>query len=164
MRLRSGPAVRARDSSSDLVQSVCAEVLTERSSFQFRNEAAFRRWLYQAAEHKIVQRARFWGAAKRSVAREARDVPSDSSHCEHVLDGYASLLTPSRDACAREEINRLERAFDALPRHYRDIITMSRFLGYANADIAERTGRSAGAVRTTLCRALARLSELMASS
>ena len=160
VRLRSGPQIRARDTSSDLVQSVCAEVLAERSRFEFRGGAAFRRWLYQATEHKLVERARFWRAEKRDAGREvAAGDGADSS--DVILDGYANLFTPSRDACAREEVDRLERAFDALPQSYRDVITMSRFLGYSHTEIAQQSGRNEGAVRTQLSRALARLSELL---
>ncbi len=157
VRLRSGPLVRGRESSSDLVQSVCAELLTERSRFEFRGADPFRRWLYRTAEHKIVDRARHWNTDKRDVAREADDLSNET-----LLSGYASLFTPSRHACAREEIVRLETTFDSLPEQYREIIVQSRYLGMSHSEIAEQSGRTDGAVRTTLCRALARLSDLLA--
>jgi RNA polymerase sigma factor (sigma-70 family) len=140
---------------------VCAELLSERSRFEYRGEAQFRRWLYQATEHKLIERARYWRSAKRALARDA-PVMLDNGSASSVLAGYACLFTPSRDACAREDVERLERAFDALPPAYREIIVLSRYLGCSHAEIAARLGKTEGAVRTLLCRALARLSELLA--
>src|SRR5436190_7053528 len=52
VRLHAGAALRARESVSDLVQSVCVEVLLDLSRFEFRGEPQFRHWLCQQALHK----------------------------------------------------------------------------------------------------------------
>ena len=62
---------------------------------------------------------------------------------------------------AREELERIESAFDRLPEEYREVITLARIAGLSRAEIAERMGRREGAVRTLLSRALARLAELL---
>src|SRR5258705_6880905 len=49
VRLRVGPELRARESSSDLVQSVCREVLQDARRFQHAGESAFKSWLYTTA-------------------------------------------------------------------------------------------------------------------
>ncbi len=155
VRLRASPDLRAHESCSDVVQSVCVEMLGEAARLELRGPAALRRWLFRAAERKLVDRVRYWRAQKRAAARvvDAAD----------VLEGYATLCTPSQAAAATEEVARIERAFDALPPDYRDVIAATRLLGLSHADLAAESGRTPGAVRTQLCRALARLSELLAA-
>ncbi len=78
-----------------------------------------------------------------------------------LLDGYRTFCTPSRAAQASEEVERIEAAFDGLPEEYREVITLSRVLGCSHAEIAARMGRSEGATRTLLYRALGRLSGVL---
>jgi RNA polymerase sigma factor (sigma-70 family) len=163
IRLRSGELVRRMESSSDLVQSVCLETLREKGRVRFRSEAAFRQWLFRAAERKIIDRARFWRAERRDGTRELHPEP-DQSADRRLLTGYATLMTPSQHVIAREQVARLEAAFDALPSGYRGVITAVRYLGLSYAELAAQSGRSEGAVRIQMFRALARLSELLAAS
>ena len=53
IRLRMGNALSARESSSDVLQSVCRELIAARGHVHFDGEAAFRSWLYTAALRKI---------------------------------------------------------------------------------------------------------------
>lgn len=151
--LRCGVALREQESVSDLVQSVCLDLLASPQRPRFDCEAEFRKWLFTSAERQVIDRARFWQAGRRNKKFELDDA--------EALAGYASLFTPSKDAAAREEIARIESAFAALPERYRDVITASRLLGLSYEEIAAQRGRSPGAIRTQLCRALARLSELL---
>jgi RNA polymerase sigma-70 factor (ECF subfamily) len=160
VRLKSGRLVRARESCSDLVQSICREVLEDMPELDFASEAAFRSWLYEAAHRKINDRARYWGAAKREAVREW---PGAEMAEAELARAYGSLLTPSRDAIAREQLERVERALDALPEHYREVILLARILGHSHAEIAVKLSRSESAVRTLLCRAVAELSEALAA-
>ena len=159
LRLQAGALVRRKESISDLAQSVCLELLGELSSIDYRGEAAFRAWLYRAAERKILDRARFWAAEKRDAVRESPARAAGSTSVSGVLDSYRSFCTPSRAVAAREELDRVEAAFAGLPEHYRDVIVRARLLGLSHAEIAAELDKSEGAVRTLLCRALAELSE-----
>ena len=161
VRVRIGPLLRTKESSSDLVHSVCREVLEDLSGFEYRDEAGFRHWLYRRAENKIVDRARFWRREKRDVRREvAIDADDERSREARELAELESLYTPSRDAAAREELERVERAFTELPDDYREVISLAKIVGLPHAEIAHEMGRSEGAVRTLLSRALARLATL----
>ena len=71
VRLRAGPLVRMRESSSDLVQSTCREVLEHADRFRFASEGAFKSWLFTTALRKIQNRRDFYRAQKRDVLREA---------------------------------------------------------------------------------------------
>lgn len=162
VRLRAGAAVRAREQSSDVVQSVCREVLQHAERFRFPSEGAFRSWLFTTALRKLVDRREHWLAAKRDLARET-PVGSHTGAVDddELVAAYARLSSPSGHAVAREEMARLEAAFDRLPEDYREVITLARILGLSHAEIAEQMGRTEGATRMLLARALTELSGLL---
>jgi RNA polymerase sigma-70 factor (ECF subfamily) len=158
VRLRAGPLVRARESNSDLVQSVCREILQHGESFRFASEDAFRRWLFTTTLRKLVDRRDHWLAAKRDAMREVSfGGESDAGAEERLAIAYRSLSSPSRHAMARETIERLEAAFDDLPEDYREVVTLAKVAGLSRAEIAAQMGRSEGSVRMLLVRALAEL-------
>ena len=155
VRLHADPALRARESSSDLVQSVCRQILERADSFRHPDEQAFKRWLFTTALRTLRDRGDFHRAGRRDLRQEVRGEGSAAHRA--LLEAYSGILTPSRDAGAREELERVERAMDALPEDYREVILEVRVLGSSHAALAERLGKSEGAVRMLLHRALARL-------
>jgi RNA polymerase sigma-70 factor (ECF subfamily) len=161
VRLRSDRLLRAKESESDLVQSVCREVLEHMERYQYQSEAGFRQWLYRTAERKIIDRFRYYNAEKRSAAREVNgeDLRMEDSR---LLEAYGILVTPSRDAMAREELRRVEAAFERLPADYREIIVLARIVGLPHAEIARQLGRTPSSVRNALYRGLALLSDHLA--
>ena len=157
IRLRAGGVVRDHENVSDLVQSACREVLEDLPRHAPEGPEHFENWLYQAALRKILDRNRYWRAQRRDPAREA----SQSSASGEALQAYRAFLSPSAAAVSREEIERLEAAFDQLTEDQREVVLASRLLGQPHAEIARRLGRSEGATRVLLSRALARLSTLL---
>ncbi|MCK6445713.1 MAG: sigma-70 family RNA polymerase sigma factor [Planctomycetes bacterium] len=159
VRKHASPMVLARESSSDLVQSVCREVLRDLPKFEYRGEAAFRAWLFQTALRKLLDRHRFYRAEKRHPAHElaAADM-SGLSRAE--LAGLASSLgSPSGVAAHGEELERLDRALARLSDDDRALVRAVFVDGLSHADIAARLGISESASRKQLSRALARLSK-----
>jgi RNA polymerase sigma-70 factor (subfamily 1) len=152
IRLRAGPLVRARESSSDIAQSVCREVLEQLDNFRHGGEAGFKSWLYTTALRKISKRDEHWRAQRRDAGRE---VAGD----EALMDCYRTLSTPSLHAAAREWMERLEEAFDELSDDDREVITLARVCGLSHDEIARQMGRTPAATRILLHRALAKLSE-----
>lgn len=162
VRLKSGRLVRARESCSDLVQSVCREALADLSRVECDDEQAFRRWLYRVGLHKILRRVDHHTAQKRDAAREVASAePDEGPGDAAVLGAYATFCTPSRAAAAREEVERVERAFDRLPAEYREIILQARLEERPHGEIAAELGKSVVAVRKLLSRARARLALLL---
>lgn len=163
VRLRLGRALREKEESQDLVQSVCREVLAEPSPP--RAGQGFREWLHRAAENKIKDRWRYWKRERRDPAREAALHPegpvdrsrTGGSDAARLPDSLADLITPSRAAAGREDLVRLEHAFRGLPPDYREVIVLARLRGMPHATIAAKLGRTELATRTLLSRALARL-------
>ncbi|MBL8802506.1 MAG: sigma-70 family RNA polymerase sigma factor [Planctomycetes bacterium] len=161
VRLRAGDALRRRESTSDLVQSTCREVLTHLERFQFPDESAFRRWLFVTAQRKIADRADHYAAQKRAAAREERLASEAGVQDEQLANCYRRFSSPSRRALLRDEVEQLERAFDALTEEQREIVTLAHVVGLSRAQIAEQVGKSENAVRIVLHRALARLAEIV---
>lgn len=155
VRLKAGAMLLAKESCSDLAQSVCRDVLENADRFRFGGEAEFRKWLFTTAMRKIADRAEHWGAGKRDPRRERPEVD------EEALAGYRSIATPSHNAAAREELERVEAAFARLDADKQELVLMARLFGMTSAEIAADTGKTEGAVRTALSRALADLARLL---
>ena len=159
VRARAGALIRRREDDADIVQSICREILVHRDRFQIPAQEGFKRWLYLSALRKIQNKREYWLAQKREAGREL--MAQGSSSDADLLAGYGTLCTPSRVLMAREAVERIERAVDALPEEYREALTLSRMVGLKRAEIAEVMGKSEGSVRMLLSRAQARLAELL---
>lgn len=157
VRLKSGALLRAKEESTDIVQSACREALKDIAAATFADEDDFKAWLIRVAWNKIHRKSAFYRAERRTSARE-RDLKTDDLG---PLAAYARNLTPSRDAAAAEEMERVERAFDALPDDYRDVLVEAAIVGRDRAELAAERGQSVEALRQTLTRARARLAMLL---
>lgn len=158
LRIRMSPELKLRESTSDLVQSVCREVLADIGDFEYRGEQSFRRWLFLAAERKLADRGRFYARQKRAGAREVAIEDHDL-----LATGYKRFSAPDQRAMQKEDIERLEKALDHLPHELREVLTYARYLGMSRREIGERMGKTESAVRTMLHRAAVRLELLLAS-
>lgn len=164
IRLQLGHGVRSRESSLDLVQSVCREVLEGFDGFEYRGPDSFRNWLLKSAQNKIRDRGRYWGRERRTAQREAGSVAQllhDADDERELLGQLKTFCTPSRHATAREELERAEAAFQQLSAAHREVIVLSRVLGLPHPDVAREMGRTPVATRTLLSRALARMATLL---
>lgn len=160
---RAGRPVREHESAGDIVQSVCREVLLHADRFRHPGEVAFKRWLYTTALRKISSRIDFYRAQKRDLGRADHCAPgSVDEAASQVFDFYKSFSSPSQKLMVQEEVARIEAAFAQLSEEQREVITMAHVLGLSRTEIGERLGKSEGAVRVLLHRALARVSDLLA--
>lgn len=158
VRCHMGPGMRARESSSDLVQSVCRELLSHKDAFRHPDENGFQAWLFATARRKIANRARDMLQQKRDVRRE---IALDASGLGELGAVYARYSSPSRRALLAEEVERLEAAIAQLPDDQREVLTLAHLAGQSRAAIAAQMGRSEDAVRALLHRAMARLMVLL---
>ncbi len=159
VRSHMAPQLRARESASDVVQSVCRELLTHQDRFQHPGERGFIAWLYTTARRKIQNRARDIQREKRDAGREVHDL--SESTLGALGAAYARISSPSGRALREEEVARLEAAIDQLPEEQREVITLAHLAGLSRADIGVQMGRSEEAVRALLHRAKARLAILL---
>lgn len=134
VRVLGSPLSLQHESCSDLIQSVCREVLesTQTFEFEYRDEAKFRSWVFLTTLSKIKQR-------------------------------YEATPPLFGAAMGNDALERFVSAFLELSPEDQKIVFLSRIMGFDHAEIAERTGTSVAEVRTQLTRALARLGRLMGS-
>lgn len=158
VRLRAGAVIRNHEAHSDIVQSTCREVLEHFERFQFPSESAFRQWLFTTALRKLTHRRDYYHAEKRDARRDVAldDAPAGDAA---LLACYRGFTTPSKAAMLKEEIERIERAFEGLSEDHREVITLAKVVGLSRAEIGLQMGRSEAAVKMLLSRALAELAE-----
>ena len=165
LRLRAGPVIRRRESVSDLAQSVCREVLEQVDRVQYGDEPGFKRWLYTTALRKVLHRYEYYAAEKRNFLREQPQAPgstaSSAAASTAIADLYRTFSTPSQHATRKEDLERVEQAFDALTEEQREVVTLAHVVGLPRGEIAQQLGKSEGAVRTMLSRAPAQLADLL---
>ena len=158
VRLRLGRALRAREDSIDIAQSVVREALEDADRFSGGDDG-LRAWLCKRAENKIRDRGRFWARQRRDSAKETAQADDPE-----LIDAYGSLLTPSRVAAGREELARVEEAFAKLSEDQRRVILLARVANLSHAEVALAMDRTEIATRSLLSRAIARLAMLLESS
>ncbi len=160
IRARAGKVVAARESAADIAQSVFREVLEDADKIELKGEGAFRNWLYMQATRKVLDRAKFHARDRRDAGKEV-PIPEAGPGADALLGCYATVVSPSRHAGAREELARIEDAVQSLPASQRDAVTMSRLMGLSYAQIAEAMQMTESAVRGHVARGLAALSSVL---
>ena len=155
LRARVSRSLAARESIHDLAQSVCREVLQDRAVLQFRNDESFRAYLFLQASRKVVDRARFHQMEMRDPAREQERV--SDAEARELLASFSHLITPSRTAGAREELDRVRDAIHELPERQSEAVLLSRIGGISYDEIARQMNLTVPAVRSLTARGLARL-------
>ncbi len=161
IRMRMG-RLREKESASDVVQSVCREILERPEWYRnATNGKEFKQRLFTAAERAVVDHARYWQADKRNRDRQAQAPAASGDEAAAGAQQLKSFRTPSQAAVTSEEMKRIERALDRLPQDQREVILLSRIAKLSRKEIADRMERSEASVRSLLSRALARLSGLL---
>lgn len=162
VRRHASPLVLAKESVSDLVQSVCREVLQDAGSFDYRGDLAFRAWLHQAALRKLMDRQRYYRAAKRDPACEREPAPRSGLSREELAALASSIDAPSGAAEYRDDLQRLDDALGELSEADRELVRLVFCEGLTHAQVAERLSITEVSSRKQLSRALARLSRRLA--
>lgn len=155
VRLNMSGGLRAREETVDVVQSACREVLADLRDHEWVSESTFRCWLFVSAQSKLKDRARFWRRSKRDAARDVAVVKGAERPWDAFIMAHAQ--SPSGEAMAREDADRLEEVIAELSEDERRIVLLARIVGMTSAAIGEELGRSDAAVRKTLARATARI-------
>lgn len=136
-----------RQTAEDLLQETFLRVFLHREDY--RPTAAFRTWVFTIARHLLIDELR-----KRRGGAD----PEPPDTLDSLVDAGAS---PEAHLEARELHERVQDAVRRLPASQRDVLLLARFAGLSYEEVGRVTGASAGAVRTTLHRALHRLRDLL---
>jgi RNA polymerase sigma-70 factor (ECF subfamily) len=161
VRLRLGPALRAKLESADIVQEALLASLRGIDRFEYRSEGDFLHWLCRLVENRIRDQADYFNAQKRRIGREVPlqvQLPSRTTVLG-PLDDVGALDTPSQDAVRREELEALERAIDRLPPEQREAVILTRYEGLSYGEASGMLERSPDAVRMLVSRAMVTLAK-----
>lgn len=162
-RRRLGPRLRTKEEADDLAQTTFREATRDFSQYQYRGESSLLNWLQQILRNKIRDKAEYYAAGKRDVARE-RSVEAgteDDSGDARPYDAKSDDLSVTRQVQREEEFEIVRQALEELSADHRKAITLVFFQGMTLRQAGDMMGgRSEDAVRMLLRRAEARLREL----
>jgi RNA polymerase sigma-70 factor (ECF subfamily) len=158
--------LRVRVSPSDIVQEAFFEAHRDFHQFRGQSTAEFVAWLRKILINNILR------VVEQHVLAEKRDVRREVSleemgrRLERSTVRFESFLaeaarSPSGCAVQREDEVLVADALAELPVDYRDVIVLRHIEGLPFESVAERMGRSTGAVRMLWLRALKVLRETL---
>lgn len=156
-----GRRLRVKCAPSDLVQQTLLEAHRDFAGFQGQHEGELLAWLRRILAHNLFNEARRYDARQRDAAREVSldqvraGVDQSSAALERCL--AAGGASPSQEAMRHENAVRLADALARLPEDYRTVLLLRVFEELPAEEVAQRMGRSAGAVRMLQMRALTAL-------
>lgn len=151
VHVRLAGGLEPRESSVDVVQSVCRQILSAQQVVAFADEEHFRAWLFTAAVNKLREKFRHHRGQRRAVAREQRSLDHEP------VTAAAFLGTPSQAAIGNETAAAVAAALAALSEPHREVVTLARLVKLPHRVIAEVMGRSEAATRQLLGRAMVEL-------
>jgi RNA polymerase sigma-70 factor (ECF subfamily) len=158
--LRLDPRLRPRVDASDVVQETQLEAFRRLADYLEREPMPFRLWLRKTAQERLgmVQR-RHLGAARRAVAREARE--PDLSSIQLAGQLLAPGSSPSQHVCRHELIEAVHRTVARLSPADREILLMRNLEGLSNLEAAQVLQIDPAAASQRYGRALLRLRQLL---
>ena len=118
-------------------------------------------WLFQICERKIIDaHRRYFASQKRDAGREAAlPAGSDAAGLANLL--AASMTTPSQAFSRDQRQLRMMAALEMLPDEQREALRLRYLIGLPSKEIAQKFGKSDGATRVMISRALSRLQDML---
>jgi RNA polymerase sigma-70 factor (ECF subfamily) len=158
-----GTSLRRKLEVEDVFQELSVEAVRALADADFEHRDPFS-WLCQIAERRIIDAHRhFYGAQKRDAGREVPlgNPGGDSQHAAIIDLLVASMTTPTQALSRKGHELRLFEALSTLPQDQREALRLRYLEGLPSKEIAERLGKSDGAIRVMLTRALSRLQQIL---
>ena len=158
-----GASLRRKVEPQDVLQETAVSALNALSHTDLSQREPFS-WLCQIADQRIIDLHRkFFGSKKRDAGREASlDALAGGSGQRLLIDLLIASLTSPSMAVVRDERQRLlMEAIAALPEESRTALRLRYVENLPSKEIADRLGKSDGAVRVLLTRTLNRLQQLL---
>jgi RNA polymerase sigma-70 factor (ECF subfamily) len=156
-------SLQGKADASDVVQETLLKAYEHFGQFQGQTEAELLAWLRQILARNLADLVRrYRGAEARNVARERSlegTLDASSAALGRLMAGEGS--TPSQAAQRRELAVVLADALAALTVDYREVLLLRSIEERDWDDVAQRMGRSPGAVRMLWARALQQLRPLI---
>ena len=161
-----GPALRKKLEPEDILQEVVLAALGSLATFDVPGRDPFK-LLCQMAEQRIIDAHRHHVAAQKRSAN--REVSFDSPLNDRDPFGFinllvASMTSPSQAFSRSQKELHLQEAVSSLPEEQRELLRLRFVEGLPTKEVADRLGKTDGAVRVLLTRTLSKLQELLSDS
>lgn len=163
IRRRLGAALARKVEAEDIFQEMSVRAVAALPSLELGERDPFS-WLCQVAEQRLIDAFRRFGAEKRDMRRE---VPIDAGSSDEqeglIALLVASLTSPSMAVARDHRQQKLLEALERLPRDAREAIRLRYMENLPSKEIAEKLGKTDGAIRVLLTRSLQKLREILGS-
>lgn len=161
---RMSDGLKRKVEAADILQELTVSSLNSVEDVEFGDRDPFG-WLCQQAERRIIDAHRHhFGAQKRDAGKEVGlHAPGRSSEDGGGLADLisASLTSPSKAMSRKQKEFHMLQALESLPDDARQAVHLRYVEGLPSKEIAERIGKSDGAVRVLLTRSLQKLQEIL---
>lgn len=158
-----GDGLKRKVEAEDIFQEVSADCLRSLQEVEFGDRDPFN-WLCQVAERRIIDaHRRFFGAQKRAANREVGlGSPGGDTQQAGLIDMLRVSMTSPSAAFSRDQREfKLQAAIENLPEENREALRLRYVEGLPSKEVAQRLGKSDGAVRVMLTRTLKKLQEML---
>ncbi|MFQ5424885.1 MAG: RNA polymerase sigma factor [Phycisphaerae bacterium] len=165
LRGRIGERYQGAFSEDDVLQVTFVEAFLRIRQFHPNGNGAFLAWLTRIAENNLRDAIRALDRVRRPPRdRRVETVSPDDSYVALLATLCGSDTTPSGRAARAESKRILEAALNKLPPDYETVVRLFDFQELPAPEIAQRMGRSAGAIHMLKARAHDRLVDILGSS
>lgn len=157
-----GPGLRKKIEPDDIFQELCVAALATPEQFEVAGRDPFK-LLCQIAEQRIIDaHRRLVSAQKRSAERERSiDQPLPVGQGAFIDLLVASLTSASQAFSRNQKEFQLMMAMEALTQEQREAIRLRFVDGWATKEIAEKLGKTDGAIRVLLSRTISQLQAMV---
>lgn len=157
-----GPVLRKKIEPDDIYQDLCVAALAAPEQFNVPGRDPFK-LLCQIAEQRIIDsHRRLVAAHKRSAERERSiDQPLPAGQGAFIDLLVASLTSASQAFSKNQKEFQLLQAMEVLTTEQREAVRLRFVDGWATKDIADKLGKTDGAIRVLLSRTVSQLQSLV---
>ncbi len=160
-----GAGLRKKLEPEDLLQDAVGRALRSLSSID-PNTPDPLTWFLQIVDHQIVDAHRYhFGAQKRDASREVSahaQSSGDAGESPALIDLLVASMTSASQVLSKNvRMERMYQALQQLPDDAQSAIRWRYIEGLPSQVIAERLGKTDGAVRVLLTRTLKKLEQLL---
>jgi RNA polymerase sigma-70 factor, ECF subfamily len=157
-----GARLRQKVEPEDILQETTIDAVRRVAEFESLQRDPFG-WLCQIAEHRLIDaHRRFFQSQKRAGEKEVSidaDRGADGGRFADLL--AASMTTPSQAFSRNQKEFQLQIALQDLPEETREVLRLRYVDGLQTKEIADRLGKTDGAIRVLLTRSVQKLQEVL---
>lgn len=155
------PRLRQRFGSSDLIQETMTKAIRNKGQFRGTTEAELVKWLQVILRNVVKDKIDEQRAGKRDPAMEQslQRLEASSVRIDEFL--AANHTSPSEHVERKEQLLRLAKAIELLPKEQSEVVVQRDLLGRTIAEIAQRLGKTEKSIAGLLLRGRQQLRKML---